>query len=132
MNEARHKKGLELVLSEHVLEHMRAAGFDPSGIEPYNMPKPVYLMLQRKLEIMDAAVARGEDCADGFDQRFAALDKLMSSADVPWTMHPDHGCILKELPESGEVPAWAIHAQALSSSHDGSAQDEEESERPAA
>lgn len=61
---------------------------------PVEMPQFVYLDLQALLEGLDLNVARGEDAIDGFDALHEEVHQLMSQA--PWTLHPDHGCVLAE------------------------------------
>lgn len=59
--------------------------------DPEAMDRDTYLALQKVDEGMDLAVARGEDCVPGFDERRREIAILIEAA--PWVMHPDHGCI---------------------------------------
>lgn len=54
--------------------------------------KVLYLALQSKIESMGMDFAAGTDAYPGFDEEFKEVDRLMSSS--PWTLHPDHGCVL--------------------------------------
>lgn len=56
------------------------------------MPKHVFLALQRCAESMELAAAQGHDCLEGFDAEHAEVIRLLDAA--PWTLHPDHGCVL--------------------------------------
>jgi hypothetical protein len=60
---------------------------------PQGMTQPVYLQLQAILEDQELAAAKGEDVAPGFEALGAAVNRLMDMS--PWTLHPDHGCILR-------------------------------------
>jgi len=55
------------------------------------MPKHVFLALQRRVESMELAAAQGQDCLEGFDAEHAEVTRLLDAA--PWTLHPDHGCV---------------------------------------
>lgn len=59
---------------------------------PEQMPQPVYLALQALGESLEMAVAKGEDCLPGFDGVHSEVARLLETS--PWTMHPDHGCVL--------------------------------------
>lgn len=73
----------------------------------YNLENPetmtdwVYLRLQDLEERMGMAVAMGQDCIEGFDERFAEVSRLLDAA--PWTMHPDDGLVRKENSPSLQV-----------------------------
>lgn len=51
-----------------------------------------YRVLQAEAESLDTDHAKGQDLAE-HAQRRDVIDRIMS--DSPWTLHPDHGCILK-------------------------------------
>lgn len=76
---------------------------------PEAMDRDTFLALQKVDEGMDLAVARGEDCAPGFDERRREIATLIEAA--PWVMHPDHGCIhpteVEELDLVGDMEAGA-------------------------
>ncbi|MBK6616305.1 hypothetical protein [Ottowia sp.] len=72
---------------------------------PEDMSKFLFLMLNDRLEEMELAAARGEDCIDGFEDERSEIDRLMDAA--PFTMHPDHGCVLKaHVNLLDEAAAW--------------------------
>jgi hypothetical protein len=60
--------------------------------QPGEMAQPVHLALQALAESIDMAAARGEDCMPCFDDVQGELERLLEAS--PWTMHPDHGCVL--------------------------------------
>lgn len=65
-----------------------------AGLEnPAGMTKVVYLGLQEIAEKMALAAAKGEDAVDGFDEAATEVSRLQDLA--PWTLHPDHGCVLR-------------------------------------
>jgi hypothetical protein len=59
---------------------------------PEQMPQAVFLALQALEESMEMDVAKGQDCLSGFDDLQGEVDRLLEAS--PWTMHPDHGCVL--------------------------------------
>lgn len=58
---------------------------------PETMTKEVFLKLQDLEERMSMDVARGQDCVDGFDERFDEVSRLLDAA--PWKMVPGEGCV---------------------------------------
>lgn len=76
-----------------------------SGLQhPQEMTKPVYLALQAIAESIEAGAARGEEHA--CDKEYGDfVDGLMTSS--PWALHPDFGCITKELAEIRNDYRWA-------------------------
>lgn len=78
--------------------------------KPEEMSRAVYLRLLALSEQVGLAAARGEDCADGFDERGAEIDRLMTAS--PWTAHPDYGVVPKsdvKFLDAGadNLPPWA-------------------------
>jgi hypothetical protein len=66
-----------------------AAGHFPEN--PEDMDKDVYLKLQTQLERMGSEIAQGRELPD-HDLIMAEMERLMDAS--PWTLHPDHGCVL--------------------------------------
>lgn len=60
---------------------------------PSTIIEGVYLELQKIGEGMAISVARGEDSVEGFDAVHKTVSRLLDAS--PWTMHNDHGCILR-------------------------------------
>ncbi len=66
-------------------------GIQEGCMNPGEMPQYVFLLLQKLEESMELAAAQGRDCAQGFDDIRAEVNRLLDAA--PWTMHPDYGCV---------------------------------------
>lgn len=62
--------------------------------------KEEYLALQRELEGLRLAIAKGEE-TDRTDARIAEIEQLMDAS--PWTLCPDEGCVRKI---QGTEEAW--------------------------
>lgn len=73
---------------------------------PSTMAQSVNLELQKLGERMDMSVAKGEDCVEGFDVIHKTLSRLLDES--PWTMHNDHGHILRS--EAEELDSQLQHA----------------------
>ena len=56
------------------------------------MSKNAFLALQEEAEALELAAAQGRDLPSQLD-RLKLIDETMSK--VQWTLHPDHGCVLK-------------------------------------
>lgn len=68
-------------------EHIKAEfGFE------CELSKEAFLALQAEAEKLELAHASGQNLPE-HESRLKAIDKLMDAAS--WTLHPDHGCILK-------------------------------------
>ena len=59
---------------------------------PEAMPQQAFMALQTLMESMESDVAIGQDCLAGFDALHDEVARLMNVS--PWTLHPDHGCVL--------------------------------------
>jgi len=60
---------------------------------PKSMTNDVFLQLQRLEDRMEMAAAQGQDCTNGFHERFTEVARLIDAA--PWVMCPDKGCVSK-------------------------------------
>lgn len=60
---------------------------------PAQMSMPVYLRLQELLEGQEMMAAQGHGVSEDFDEITRAVESLMNES--PWTLHPDHGCIMR-------------------------------------
>jgi hypothetical protein len=58
---------------------------------PVEMDKDVYLKLQTQLERIDDEIAQGRELPD-YNTLTTEINRLMEAS--PWTLHPDHGCVL--------------------------------------
>ncbi|MBG6083192.1 hypothetical protein [Rubrivivax gelatinosus] len=61
--------------------------------QPATMSKTTYEALQKLAIWVDLEDAQGHDCMPDFDARADFIEQVMQAA--PWTLHPDHGCVLK-------------------------------------
>jgi len=60
---------------------------------PSQMNAVVFQRLQALVESLEMSRARGEDCAPGFDEEQAEVDRLMDES--PWTLNHDEGLVRK-------------------------------------
>lgn len=75
------------VVGRHKSEEYRLAVAD----QPQAMTKERFLELQSAGESLDLDHAQGRDLP-GHYERVQQISELMDAS--PWTLHPDHGCIL--------------------------------------
>lgn len=66
-----------------------------------DLSRDQYMDLQKELEHLELAAAQGQDMPD-HAERIAALDAAMEAS--PWALHPDFGCVRKEVVR-GSMPA---------------------------
>lgn len=79
--------------------------------EPAKMSIHVYATAQHLAESMDQQVAAGQDCEEGFNERHQLLAEILDAS--PWTMHPDHGLVLKADIQSLDAKAAALEKEML-------------------
>jgi len=79
-------------VASSLVEGLDEATVLSSLLQPEGMSQQVFLALQRSAESMDMAAAQGHDCLAGFDAEAAEISRLLEAS--PWTLHPDHGCVL--------------------------------------
>lgn len=92
-----------------MLDNCTAQEIESELKEPAKMSIHVYATAQHLAESMDQQVAAGQDCEEGFNERHQLLAEILDAS--PWTMHPDHGLVLKADVGSLDAKAAALETE---------------------